>query len=62
MLSYFRALVPSERPAQLLWQGDDSAGDRVAYRLRAVPCTLERLARGHSSQNLDQLMPWNFKP
>ncbi|QYE33375.1 transposase domain-containing protein (plasmid) [Polymorphobacter sp. PAMC 29334] len=23
--------------------------------------TLERLARGHSSQNLDQLMPWNFR-
>jgi hypothetical protein len=24
--------------------------------------TLERLARGHSSQELDQLMPWRFKP
>jgi hypothetical protein len=36
MLRHFRALVPSERPSQRLWQGHDSAGDRVSHRLRAV--------------------------
>jgi hypothetical protein len=29
--------------------------------LRARYRTLERLARGHSSQELDQLMPWKSR-
>ena len=33
MLGQFSALIPSQRPAQLLGQGDDRARDRVAHRL-----------------------------
>jgi hypothetical protein len=36
MLGQFRALIPGQRPAQLLRQGDDRARDRVAHRLGAV--------------------------
>lgn len=58
-----------------LFAGSDDGGDNWAIiaslietaKLNAVDPlawltdTLERLARGHSSQNLDQLMPWNFQ-
>jgi transposase len=58
-----------------LFAGSDDGGDNWAIiaslietaKLNAVDPlawmtnTLERLARGHSSQELDQLMPWTFK-
>ncbi len=58
-----------------LFAGSDDGGDNWAIiaslietaKINAVDPlawltdTLERLARGHSSQNLDQLMPWNFQ-
>ncbi|QYE33770.1 IS66 family transposase [Polymorphobacter sp. PAMC 29334] len=58
-----------------LFAGSDDGGDNWAViaslietaKLNAVDPlawltdTLERLARGHSSQNLNQLMPWNFQ-
>jgi transposase len=59
-----------------LFAGSDDGGDNWAIiaslietaKLNSVDPlawlthTLERLARGHSSQELDQLMPWRFKP
>jgi hypothetical protein len=58
-----------------LFAGSDDGGDNWAIiaslietaKLNAVDPlawltdTLQRLARGHSSQELDQLMPWNFR-
>ena len=58
-----------------LFAGSDDGGDNWAIiaslietaKLNAVDPlawltdTLERLARGHSSHELDQLMPWNFR-
>lgn len=58
-----------------LFAGSDDGGDNWAIIASLIETaklnhvdplawltdTLERLARGHSSQNLDQLMPWNFK-
>ena len=40
------ALIPGERAAQLLWEGDDLGCDRVTYRFGATPC--ERRAVLHS--------------
>lgn len=59
-----------------LFAGSDDGGDNWAViaslietaKLNSVDPlawmtnTLERLARGHSSQELDQLMPWRFRP
>lgn len=36
MLSHFRALIPGQRAAQFLGQGDDGARDRVADSLGAM--------------------------
>ena len=58
-----------------LFAGSDDGGDNWAIiaslietaKLNAVDPlawltdTLERLARGHSSKELDQLMPWNLQ-
>jgi len=58
-----------------LFAGSDGGGDNWAViaslietaklnnvdPLAWLTSTLERLARGHSSQELDQLMPWKFK-
>jgi len=58
-----------------LFAGSDDGGDNWAViaslietaklnnvdPLAWLTSTLERLARGHSSQELDQLMPWKFK-
>ena len=58
-----------------LFAGSDDGGDNWAIiaslietaKLNAVDPlawitdTLERLARGHSSKELDQLMPWSFR-
>ena len=59
-----------------LFAGSDNGGDNWAIiaslieaaKLNAIDTlawltdTLERLAGGHNSRNLNQLMPWNFKP
>ncbi len=59
-----------------LFAGSDDGGDNWAVIASLIETaklnqvdplawmtnTLERLARGHSSQELDQLMPWRFKP
>jgi hypothetical protein len=58
-----------------LFAGSDDGGDNWAIIASLIETaklshvdplawltdTLERLARGHSSQGLDQLMPWNFR-
>ncbi|WP_439545789.1 IS66 family transposase, partial [Sandarakinorhabdus sp.] len=59
-----------------LFAGSDDGGDNWAIIASLIETaklnqvdplawmtnTLERLASGHSSQELAQLMPWNFKP
>jgi transposase len=58
-----------------LFAGSDDGGDNWAIIASLIETaklnhvdplawmtdTLERLARGHSSQELDQLMPWNYR-
>ena len=68
-----RPIAPNRKNA--LFAGSDDGGDNWAIiaslietaKLNAVDPlawltdTLERLARGHSSKELDQLMPWSFR-